>query len=105
MDEDDNLTFSDAREKYVEDTRQNLTSNLKECGLYDASSRCYIVSNNCMYDLVKSFEASADSTAPQLQSHREFYIDEEQLLIDLLKAAVERRYKEPAQTTPAAAAA
>ncbi|KAI5855525.1 interferon-inducible GTPase-domain-containing protein [Tricharina praecox] len=91
--EDDDLTFLEAREKYIEETRQNLASNLKKRNLHDVNTRCYIVSNSSLYDLVKAAETADDSGKPPARKkNQDAYIDEEQLLVDLLDAAVKRRY-------------
>ena len=89
---DDDLTFQEARDEYIRATRENLGSNLKKRNLYDVNSRCYIVSNNSLHDVVKSVEATPDGATPTRKRNQEAYIDEEQLLVDILETAVKRRY-------------
>jgi len=96
MAEDDDLTYSEARDSYIEDTRQNLESNLRQRNLYEANSRCYIVSSKCLCSLVKSMESASKGAAPARNSNPE-YIDEKELLTDFLETARERRYEQPAQ--------
>jgi len=84
--DDDELTYEEARDQYVLQTRQNFEVNLKKLGLYNEKSRCYIVSATNIYSLVKS----AESGQPR---ENDKVIDEEQLLADLIKATFDRRYK------------
>ncbi|KAF8544331.1 interferon-inducible GTPase-domain-containing protein [Trichophaea hybrida] len=89
MNEDEDLEYDEARAKFVEATRENLNDELKKFGLWSdetegtttTKQRCYIVSNDCMYDLVKNSGRKADK-----------YIDEPELLQDLLRTAYNRRY-------------
>ncbi|KAF8243398.1 P-loop containing nucleoside triphosphate hydrolase protein [Wilcoxina mikolae CBS 423.85] len=95
--EDDDLEYDEARAKFVEATRENLDDELKKFGLWSdetegtttTKQRCYIVSNDCMYDLVKNLGRKTDQ-----------YIDEPELLQDLLRTAYNRRYtKSPRSPT------
>jgi len=86
----DELTYAEARDQYIRQTRQNLEDNLKKLDLYDDKSRCYIVSDANMYSLIKSAEAAVDSAEPARNADSD--IDEGQLLIDLFMAAFERRF-------------
>jgi len=85
MNEHDDLTFQEARGEYIKVTRENLESNLRNYNIYDANSRCYLVSNSSLYNLVNS-SASTESD--------ELYIDEEQLLVGLFETTIGRRYGE-----------
>jgi len=96
MTEDDDLTYPEARDSYIKDTRQNLESNLRQRDLYDTYSRCYIVSSQYLYSLVKSVESAIEGAAPA-RNGNPGDIDEEELLTDILKTAHERRYEQPAQ--------
>ncbi|KAI5855522.1 interferon-inducible GTPase-domain-containing protein [Tricharina praecox] len=98
MIEDDDLTYTEARDRYIADTRQNLESNLKKRNLYDENTRCYIVSSTCLYDQTKSTETT-NNVPPARKRSKEVYIDEEQLLADLLKTGIQRRYSESAHIT------
>jgi len=91
--DDDELTYEDARDQYVLQTRRNFEENLKKLDLYDEKSRCYIVSATNMYSLIKS----AESGQPR---ENDKAIDEEQLLADLVEATFDRRYKEALSGEP-----
>ncbi|KAI5855526.1 interferon-inducible GTPase-domain-containing protein [Tricharina praecox] len=92
MDEDDDLELAEAREMFIKETRQNLASNLEKRQLSDANTRCYIVSSNTLYDLIRSARATGDAGASARKTRTDEYIDEEQLLVDILDTAVKRRY-------------
>jgi hypothetical protein len=91
---DDELTYEEARDQYVLQTRQNFEDNLKKLDLYDEKSRCYIVSDTNMYSLIKSVETTVNGVEPGLRKKADEDIDEVQLLADLFKTAFDRRYKE-----------
>ncbi|KAI5845324.1 interferon-inducible GTPase-domain-containing protein [Tricharina praecox] len=60
LDTDEDLTPTEAREQYIVETRQNIEANLSGLNLYDEKSRCYIVSSNIMYSMIKGFETAVD---------------------------------------------
>jgi hypothetical protein len=91
LEEDDELTYENARDQYISETRRDFENNLKQLDLFDEKSRCYIVSAPNMYSLIKSGETAANGEA---SGPRKKDIDEEQLLTDMFKTAFERRYKE-----------
>jgi len=84
---DEEMDYNEARDLFIKATRENLDDNLKDYGLWSDGTegttppRVYIVSNVCMYDLVNNLGKKADD-----------YIDEPQLLHDLLRTAYNRRY-------------
>jgi hypothetical protein len=91
---DDELTYEEARDQFVLQTRQNFEDNLKKLDLYDEKSRCYIVSATNMYSLIKSVETTVNGGEPGPRKKADEEIDEVQLLADLFKTAFDRRYKE-----------
>jgi len=91
---DDELTYEEARDQYVSQTRQNFEENLKKLNFYDEKSRCYIVSDTNMYSLIKSVETAIDGEEAGPRKKADEDIDEVQLLADLFKTAFDRRYRD-----------
>jgi hypothetical protein len=90
---------------YVRSTRKNLQSNLEQSGLWKLGDgeppRCYIVSRECIYDYIHSTEEERREKRTKIKIPKEDkkggrltteYIDEVQLIHDLLQTAYERRY-------------
>jgi len=100
MKDRDGLTFQEARGEYIRVTRENLESNLRNYKIYDANSRCYLVSNSSLYNLVNSSASTESDELYNLVNSSastesdELYIDEGQLLVGLFETTIGRRYGE-----------
>ncbi|KAF8537361.1 interferon-inducible GTPase-domain-containing protein [Trichophaea hybrida] len=105
MMDDDDCLYEDARDKYIKLTQDNLRTNLQEAGLWKPGQgeppRCYIVSRECVYDYIHSTEEDRWEKRMRTKIPKEEkkggklthqYIDEVQLIHDLLQTAYERRY-------------
>lgn len=85
-DDDPESIYEKAKEQHIKTTQSNLESNLKDYGLWNEGvgvtpPRCYIVSNSTIFDLAKG-----------IGRLKEKYIDEIDLLGDVLQTAHKRRY-------------
>jgi len=98
-------SLAEARDKYVALTRKNLQDNLVKSKLYAPGDRnapgVYIVSRECVYDHVVHLEElrAEKRTKKRIPEEQKKggkltaqYIDEEDLVRDLLATAYDRRY-------------
>ena len=100
---DEDIEYTQARNKYVDETRRDLQANLSQYGLWEESDPLplRIVSNATLYDYTKDIaerdvERETGISLPAEErkggKNRILYIDEPELVHDLLKTAYERRY-------------
>jgi len=105
LEDDEQCSTEEARELFVKTTRKNLQENLEKCGLSKPGDRetlrVYIVSRECVYDHIIHLEEQRwekrNKTAIPKEKKKggrltAKYIDEEQLIHDLLETAYDRRY-------------
>ena len=99
--EDDELSFEEARNEFVSQTRTSLNDNLRRYNLWDDSNptESYIVAAQCIYDLMTVEEAAAQQDVKKGGKLRHKYIDEQKLHKALFKTAVERRYAQSSSST------
>lgn len=88
-----------ARDHYINETRHTLEDYLAAHELH-GTARCYMVSNDRLHSLIKSAEATVSDARPTAWRRTEQDIDEEQLLVDLFKTVLDRRYKQPLSSPP-----
>ena len=97
------MGYAQARDKFIVDTRRDLQANLSEYNLWKESDPLplRIVSNVALYDLTKDIEerdherdtgVSLPAEERMGGRRRAEYIDEPELVYDLLKMAHKRRY-------------
>ena len=105
MNDGEGLEYEQAREEFVAETKRDLQANLSQYGLWKeiAPLPLRIVSNVALYDFIKDSEECEieRKTGIPLPAEerkggkkRAEYIDEPELVNDLLKTAHERRYGE-----------
>ena len=103
MDDDDDLEYAQARDKFVAETRSDLEANLSRYDLWKEPDPLplRVVSNVTLYDFIKDSEerdveretgVSLPASERKGGKKRTHYIDEPELVYDLLKTAHERRY-------------
>lgn len=80
-----------ARDKFVADTQKNVEKNLREAGL--SSQRIYIVSKDVLCTLMRHRSSSTQHEIEGENKPPEGLIDETQLILDMVSAAYERRYR------------
>ena len=101
--EDEDLGYAQARDIFIDKTRRNLQANLTEYNLWKEPDPLplRIVSNTTLYDFIKDFEerdierntgVPIPATEKKGGKKRAKYIDEPELVNDLLITAYERRY-------------
>ena len=101
MDDDEELDYVQARDKFVAETRNDLQANLSNHNLWKEPDPLplRIVSNGTLYDFTKDSEerdiereAGVSLSAEERKGGRKriHYIDEPELVNDLLKTAHER---------------
>ena len=99
---DEDLDYSEARDKFVAETRRDLQANLSQYNLWKEADplTLRIVSNATLYDFIKDSEErdieleTGNPLAAEERmggKKRTEYIDEPELFYDLLKEAHERR--------------
>ena len=97
------LEYAQARDKFIADTRRNLQENLRQHNLWKEPDPLplHIVSSVALYDFIKDSEEckiERETGIPLPAEKRKGgkkraeYIDEPELVNDLLKTAHERRY-------------
>ena len=97
------MGYAQARDKFIVDTRRDLQANLSEYNLWKESDPLplRIVSNVALYDFTKDIEerdherdtgVSLPAEERMGGRRRAEYIDEPELVYDLLKMAHKRRY-------------
>ena len=100
---DEDIDYTQARDKYVDETRRDLQANLRQYGLWEEQDPLplRIVSNATVYDHTKDIaerdvERETGVSLPAEEKKggkkRTLYIHEPELVHDLLKTAYERRY-------------
>ena len=105
MDDDDDLEYAQARDKFVAETQRDLKANLSQYKLWKESDPLplRIVSNAALYDFTKDIEerdierdtgVSLPAAGRKGGKRRGEYIDEPELVHDLLKTAHERRFND-----------
>jgi hypothetical protein len=103
MEDDEDLDYTTARDNYIAETRRDLSANLREYELWSDGDPLplHIVSKETLYDFIKDEEErrKEHETGKTLSGdtrkggkRRNKYIDEPQLVYDLLRTAYERRY-------------
>lgn len=80
-----------ARDKFVADTQKNIEKNLREAGL--SSQRIYIVSKDVLCTLMQRRSSSTQHEVEGEDKPPEGLIDETELILDMVSAAYERRYR------------
>ena len=99
------MGYAQARDKFIVDTRRDLQANLSEYNLWKESDPLplRIVSNAALYDFTKDIEerdierdtgVSLPAAGRKGGKRRGEYIDEPELVHDLLKTAHERRFND-----------
>ena len=97
------LEYAQARDKFIADTRRNLQENLRQHSLWKEPDPLplHIVSSVALYDFIKDSEEceiERETGIPLPAEKRKGgkkraeYIDEPELVNDLLKTAHERRF-------------
>ena len=103
MDQDEDLDYLQARRNFIDKTRRNLQANLAEYNLWKEPDPLplRIVSNTMLYDFIKDFEerdierktgVPLPAAEKKGGKKRTQYIDEPELVNDLLITAYERRF-------------
>ena len=103
MNDDEGLDHAQARDKFVAETQRDLQANLRQYNLWKEPDPLplRIVSNATLYDFIKDCEErdiERETGVPLPAAKRKGgkkrtnYIDEPELVNDLLKTAYERRY-------------
>ena len=103
MNDDEDLEYAQARDKFVAETRRDLQANLRQYNLWKEPDPLplRIVSNATLYDFTKDTEerdheretgVSLPAAKRKGGKKRAEYIEEPELVYDLLKTAHERRY-------------
>ncbi|KAA8902269.1 interferon-inducible GTPase-domain-containing protein [Sphaerosporella brunnea] len=103
LQDDEDLDYTTARDKFVAETHRDLKSNLRKFGLWSDGDPLplHIVSNAALYDFIKDSECTIRqhetgevlSEVPRTGGKkRAEYIDEPQLVYNLLQTAYKRRY-------------
>ena len=101
MNDDEDLDYAQARDKYVAETRRDLQANLSQYNLWKEPDPLplRIVSNATLYDFTKDSEERDNERETGISlpaeerkggKKRTHYIDEPELVNDLLKTADER---------------